>query len=428
MTLAAASATHPTPNQLPSRQVRRRVERSLSAQLAALSASDSERFPAAPSSAGLGHDTKSATPPPAGHGRAGAQQARRARYDLRDSLNISSPYERMRKCGRCRIDEAVTAVRRADGSVSLAGLARCGSVWACPVCAPAMLAERGEELGRLGTWALAEGYHVAMLSLTVRHAWSDSIDDTLEGVARSYSRLCSGAPWERFCERVGLVGSVRAMELTHAWANGWHPHIHALVIVRDEVPLPEGVHGPRVSGIDALFGAGWDWLAERWSTVVTRQLGDPHTPTLEHGCVLTVAEHCDYIAKMGLDMREVSGSTEKHAAEGHRTPWEIGRDAAKGGDASDWMLWRSYERATHGRRQLVWSRGLRALCGAEEQTERALLERAEERGEGIEVARLGASDWAWVLARRAVCELLDAAESGDPARLVRVLTGRAPDD
>lgn len=401
MTLAAPSATAPTPVKPPNG-----VDR-LARQLAALQLADSERFPAAPA-AGLGHDTKSATPPPAPKGRAGAQQARRARYRLREKLAFASPYERARKCGRCRIEDAVRVVVRADGSASLGGLARCGSVWSCAVCAPAILAERGEELGRLGTWALEQGYRVAMLSLTVRHGWTHELETTLEGVARAYSRLVSGAPWARFCERVGLVGSVRALELTHG-ANGWHPHIHALVIVRDE---------------DELFSSGWDWLTKRWARVVTAQLGAEHTPSDEHGAVLTVAEHCDYVAKMGLDMREISGSTEKHAAEGHRTPWEIGRDAAEHGRAEDWALWRSYEHATHGRRQLVWSRGLRALCGAEDQTDAALLERAEERGEGIEVARLGATDWQWCLSRRGVCELLDAAESGDAALLARALAGR----
>jgi len=349
----------------------------------------------------LGRNAKSATPPP----RASAQYARKARYRLRDSLRSWALYERLRVCGRVRVEPEVTVFRRPDGSAGLGGLVHCASVWSCAVCAPAILAGRGQELGRLGTWALEQGYHVSMLTLTVRHAWSHELEVTLRGVARAYSRLISGAPWARFCERTGYIGSVRALELTHG-EHGWHPHIHALVIVRND---------------DELMSDGWDWLANRWAIVVERELGQEHVPDMEHGCVLTVAEHADYLVQMGMDAREVAGDKDKRAAAGHRTPWRIAQDASSSrGTELDRRLWLDYTRATHGRRQLVWSRGLRAASGARHTSDLAILDAAVARADSVILVRLSAEEWKRALARCVVCDLLNAAETGDVRAVARL--------
>jgi len=217
-----------------------------------------------------------------------------------------------------------------------------------------------------------------MVTLTVAHGAGDALEELLEGVARSYSRLVSGAPWARFKGRVGMVGSVRALELTHSEKNGWHPHIHALFVVEHE---------------DELMAAGWDWLSERWATVVERQLGRARRPSSRRGVELTLGAHAEYVAKMGLDAREVAGATTKEGHEGHRSHWRLAADLARWGRPRDAELWRELAQWTHGRRQLVWSRGLRALCGADAQTEAARLERLEELGTQTPIAVLTGGEW-----------------------------------
>lgn len=44
------------------------------------------------------------------------------------------------------------------------------------------------------------------------------------------ARFRRGAPWDRFKDRLGYAGLIRALELTYG-ANGWHPHTHELWFV-----------------------------------------------------------------------------------------------------------------------------------------------------------------------------------------------------
>lgn len=342
-------------------------------------------------------------PPPTGDHQIGtpdeaASLSRRDRYRLRERLRPHQPYQRQCSCGRLRIETEVTIVRGEDGRARFGGVARCGSVWACPVCAPAIMADRAQELGRLGTWAALEGHTVVMVTLTLRHRAGDRLEDLMHGLSTAHSRMVSGAPWTRFRDRVGFVGSVRAIEVTHG-ASGWHPHIHALYIVRDS---------------DAMWGeGGWDWLSERWQTVVERALGPERRPDDAHGCVLTHASHADYVAKFGLDPRELAGGSKRGRRSSSRTAWQIASDLGEGAGERDAELWREYAGWTHGRRQLVWSRGLRVLSGAAAEAERLRLERIEEMSAGRVVAALAATEWCRLCdLRGGRADILEAAELG----------------
>ena len=84
--------------------------------------------------------------------------------------------DRLRACGHTAVDGSGVMVRMTPGSsgsscrAGFAGLATCGSVWACPVCAAKVAAERAGELGAVLTAAGEAGHQVAMVTLTVREA------------------------------------------------------------------------------------------------------------------------------------------------------------------------------------------------------------------------------------------------------------------
>src|SRR3990170_4705622 len=212
------------------------------------------------------------------------------------------------------------------------------------------------------------------------------------------------------------------------------PVLHVGHVLLAELPLhndrpPVGQPVPTVGhklvvivrNDDELMSDGWDWLANRWAIVVERELGQEHVPDMEHGCVLTVAEHADYLVQMGMDAREVAGDKDKRAAAGHRTPWRIAQDASSSrGTELDRRLWLDYTRATHGRRQLVWSRGLRAASGARHTSDLAILDAAVARADSVILVRLSAEEWKRALARCVVCALLTAAETGDVRAVARL--------
>ena len=122
----------------------------------------------------------------------------------------------------------------------------------------------------------------------------------------------------------------------------------------------------------------------------------------------------EYIAKVGF---EITSPSTKDGRHGNRAPFAILRDALATGLADDCELWLEWEEASHGRRQLTWSQGLRewARLGCEATDE----EIVEEDQHGNDALILPPETWDAV--RDRVSELLDAAEVGGVAGAMRWL-------
>ena len=209
----------------------------------------------------------------------------------------------------------------------------------------------------------AEG--AQLLTLTVRHRYADELAAMRQGLANAFRRFTRGEPWLRFQERVGFVGSVRALEVTHG-GNGWHPHLHVALLVTDGAALADELA----------------WLRERWQACVVRELGPAAEPDELHGVDLRPCHRADYLAKLGLEVTAPSG---KGARDGNRTPWQIAADICAETNAEDprspeaqerdVALWKTWSRDMRGARMLTWSRGLRAAAAlGEEATDEEIVE------------------------------------------------------
>lgn len=287
----------------------------------------------------LGNKTNRVSPP---------LPARHSAYVLRDELRPISP-PRTAKCGRVRLVAAVTVACRTCGNTrraSFRGLLSCGSVWACPSCSRSIRVERSGEVEAVNGWHRENGGDALMLSLTVRHALGDDLKTIRGGVSKAWRQVQSGAPWKRWAEKVGLVGSVRALEVTHG-ANGWHPHLHVLLLVKG---------GLSDEKIEELRGA----VAARWCAAVARVIGESARPDA-HGCDLRRAQSAKYLAKLGLELTAPAGKEGR--ADGSRSPWTIAGDYVRDGSTRDAALWKEWCAGMRGARFLTWSRGLRAAAG-----------------------------------------------------------------
>ena len=196
-----------------------------------------------------------------------------------------------------------------------------------------------------------------LLTLTVRHRYGDELAALRQGVANAWTRFINGAPWKLFRERVGFVGFIRALEVTHG-GNGWHPHLHVVLLVQD----------------GAALAAELAWLSERWQACVVRELGAAAEPDAAHGVDLRPCYRADYLAKLGLEVTAPSG---KGGRGGNRTPWQIAADLcalphahdARSAEeiaddrAQDAYLWTTWCEDMRGARMLTWSRGLRETAG-----------------------------------------------------------------
>jgi len=251
---------------------------------------------------------------------------------------------------------------------------------------------------------LESGGQVILLTLTVRHSRFNHLRGLLDAVQYAWTKALSGRGWADDQARWGSpVGSkiripyVRALESTHGDTNGWHPHVHALLFVR----------GLEQRDADDLGLA----VFERWQRAVVRR--GYEAPTTERGVDAKliypdseggVGDAAKYLVKAGW---ELAGGAAKLGKRGSVTPFGILRRFWETGDMADLDLWREWERATKGRRQLTWSRGLRDLLGIGAEADDQ--EIVDEALEGETLGYVDAGDWRHLRYRKA--DLLAAAET-----------------
>ena len=287
------------------------------------------------------------------------------RHELLDALRpISRP--RVRACRRKRISPTVQVQRRPDGGTSRCGVLSCGSVWACPVCAPKIYQGRADELkGAMLAWAGV----TLLLTATLRHWDGNDLRKLRKALSAAWRSLWAGKAGMRRRKAWGLRHTVRALEVTHGSA-GWHPHLHVLAFVGSD-PAPELV----------------EELQLAWCRAVERRLGAAHTPSFEHGLDVRRTSSAEYLAKLGLEVASIADKGGRSPTS--RTPWQIAQDAAAGDEPSR-RLWRSYCADMLGARQLCWSKGAKVALGVVERSDAELV---QELGVGHVLAEWTGADW-----------------------------------
>lgn len=328
---------------------------------------------------------------------------RKARYALREGLQRITTLPRVAKCGRCRVGESVGVRLGAGGRAHYSGLMSCGSVWLCPVCAAKVDARRAEEVCGVLKQHLANGGAAYFLTFTLPHNDGDRLAATRRLAAKAFKRLLQGRKWQGLKARLGVAGTIRALEVTHGEA-GWHPHLHSLFLT--DAPLT----AEQQEALDAYGFAAW-----RAAVVAAGH----KTPQRQGYCFQVVAGSGigEYVTKMGAAL-EITHGAQKQGRHGSRTPFQILADFLQWGDEADLTLWLEYEAAMKGARRLTWSHGLKARYAVTEVSDEALA--AEEVG-GELLADLSATEWRSVVAFRKQLAVLEAAERFGVSGIRRLL-------
>jgi hypothetical protein len=227
------------------------------------------------------------------------------------------------------------------------GIKRCGSPWACPMCAPVIRERRAHEIDVALREALDRQWSVLFLTLTMRHHRGDSLAPRLDAVSTAVRRVLVGSSWQRRKDRLGYVGQVRAVEVTWGERNGWHPHVHVALVFKASL------------GDDELTALRL-WIEGRWARVVEREgFGTINEHGVDLRRVTSAGDLAGYLCKV-----EGGWSAGHELARGDRknglTPFSILSEFAETGEVRLADLWREYERATFGHRAIKMSPGLRA--------------------------------------------------------------------
>lgn len=349
--------------------------------------------------------------------------------------------ERLRACGWETVRDGGPALRLDGGRAGWAGVATCGSVWACAVCAEKVQQSRREELRAVMAEASRRGDTPVLITLTMRHNAGDRLAALWDDLSGAWQAVQRDGSYRRQRDRYGLVGWVRAVEVTHGWEHGWHVHAHVLVILSGHRTDEE------VQEFGELLYAPWArHLSKKPGRAPVREAFDVRAGRGAH------EKLGDYLAKAmyGGDVQltesyresydglaaEATMSVHKRAYGSNRTPFQVlediltagmtgpaGGSAVVAADERDVQLWHEWEQASKGRRQLTWSGkeyDLRVYAGlGEERTDEDI---AEEEIGGEDLLVLTPESWRAVRARS--WELLDLAEVSGLGAVVDYLDAR----
>lgn len=313
-------------------------------------------------------------------------------------------------CGRVvQSNSAGVVVAVGGGTSFFRGLQHCSSVHVCPVCGPKIRAGRSAEIERGVRRALARGWGVEFVTLTMPHDAQDRLVPMLKAMSLAWKRVLGGSSWQRDRADHGVRGTIRLLEVTNG-AQGWHPHFHVLLFTGSQLTT-------------TARAALRDSIASRWSRAIVkagyRQIHDVHGVDIRP--VYDAAGIAGYTTKVENDVdahgvaQEMARADLKGGAlERSVTPWAILSALADAWERGDellgaWrLLWREYELATKGARMLVWGNGLKAELGVDEATDEDL---AAVVPLGLVVAVLSRPEWQRVRAvRGGAVAVLDAAE------------------
>lgn len=293
-------------------------------------------------------------------------QPRFHEYILQDQSSKLLPTERVCNCLKRRIDKEKKRSVMFNESRQKAhwgNVQRCGSIWACPVCAKQITEKRRSEMNTLlDYWRDQENSDIKLMTLTFSHSQSEPLKILLKRLKHAITRFFGHRKFKDLSVICNIEYKVRSLEVTYG-SNGWHPHFHILLLTRD---------------IEDQAFYYRDSLAQLWIDCCIKS--GLSSPSMEHGLDIrdgTYAE--DYIAKWGIDNEMTKGHV-KRGKSSSLTPFDL---LQKSFDDELYFhklpskLFQEFVIAMKGARQLVWSRGLKDLVGLNDKSDQDIVDETD---------------------------------------------------
>lgn len=352
---------------------------------------------------------------------------RRERYAALHTLRGITSLKRIKACGAPLPDGHIQfrVTETPDGRrAGVAGTMHCGSTWACPVCSATILNRRASQItNAMNTWRDRFSGSILMVTLTMRHKRGQDLSSLWDSLSVAWTAASRFTETER--EELGTylelprgddttrpgwrIPYIRVPEATYSPKTGWHLHIHSLIFVR---------HLADESDKARAMALGYNMI-QRWGkTLATRGQGkisiaaqDVH---IVYGQTNALGE---YLAKAAYEA--VGGAAKQARSKGSYTPFQILARLAHTGTSADltpaqnrsWKrIWKQWEQASRGRRQIQTSFALWRLLHTEDITDEEIVE--EDQG-GDNIASITSDLYSTIRRRNALPPILDAYETSN---------------
>lgn len=325
-------------------------------------------------------------------------ELRQKRYALQDKLQAllkhltaHNEFKNIKGCMHTQLSDVAVYHSHEHHKAFYGNLIQCSSVWACPVCAPKIQARRALEISKALHWVYSNGYKAIMVTFTQPHTKGDRLKDIIAKHSIAMNKMKSGSQFTHFKRRTGYAGQIRGLETTYG-SNGWHWHAHELWIVSADCNIENEIEFLKNKWLRSCKTAGFEIKNE--------------DDFLQHAFnIIDNAHATDYLQKLGknwgIDKELTHGS---HKRGQGMSPFEL----LESSDPIHNMLFMEYIRATKGKAQLFWSRGLKDKTDVSEKTDEEI--NNEEIDKAKIIAYLERELWKCVLQKNARAEILNITE------------------
>lgn len=275
------------------------------------------------------------------------------------------------------------------------GLLVCGSVWNCPICAAKISEKRRLELKQAFNTYKAENGKMAFLTLTFSHNKFDSLQEILDKFSKASMKFKSGRQYQRLKKEMGIEGTIKGLEVTFSDNNGFHPHSHEVIFYKNECDLEV---------MKEKFWLLWENACEAHGLKASK----------EHGLTLQSGEDAnDYLSKFGkgnwtLEQEMTKAHIKKGKNERSLTPFDFLKYYLKTEEKKYLQLFQEYAAVFKGKRQLVWSNGLKARFLIEDKTDKEVVK--EKLEEADLLGLIPYEEWKLILKYDLRAELLSLVE------------------
>lgn len=311
------------------------------------------------------------------------------------------PEYRVSKCG-CVVQSNAKGIgvfkSKAHGTVSCSNVQTCSSVWHDPVCAAKITERRRVEMNKAIEEHKARGGSVSFVTRTFPHTKADSLVSLRDRLRLADKYLKEHRQYKKMRSRFNVYGDIKVFELTVTWLNGWHLHVHE-VILHDA----EAFEGQALESNPAYVAFLKDFeqtYYDLWRDSAVK--AGFNEPSREHGLQVQNGDFAaEYIAKWGCEPEskwdvssELTKAHIKNSRKGY-TPWALIRLYRDTGDERLIPIIQEYAHSMHGQQQLIWSTGLKEKLGIKNLTDDEVATQLEDDAEEIGV--LSPVQWKFIV-------------------------------
>jgi len=251
-------------------------------------------------------------------------------------IKNESDNQRVKDCKRTPFTNQVNLVQR-DESLRYTGLATCGNIWICNCCSKIIRAKKAAMISEI--LMNKKAYEFDMITLTIKHKKEDKLIDLINQVNKGFNQLNTTKRIKKLYEKLGYLGIIKALDITYNDSNGWHPHLHIILVSKSGINYRTAEHAI---------------IYEEWNKINKSELSPKafEAVRIQKKDIEKVGKYMTKEETDGFNFMSLSLEFTQNQTKGENNIWSLARDGKE-------ELVKEFEKATKGKTAISISRALK---------------------------------------------------------------------